>query len=406
MVINPREGYQGQNIKCSTALIRNDSKPRGAIMVFDLTNAYDKDASKVLRGFMLGDDRRSFTIRDEVDLLGQSTMYWFMNTLTDIEIDADGKGATFSRDGKKLRMEVASNADSFVVEKVPEIPLETSPTVAGMKTWPNHDKIRIKLEGSGHVGITVKLIPQINYTEDIAPAEDISIAKWYIPDGEITPAPKVNMITVNGEKLENFEPDKYLYSLKYASVDGIPQIAAEADSAEVEVRQATAQSKEAIIYVRDGSGAISQYNILFKEVAKIVSEEGYTPLQVIQVNASSEPQPENKKENVIDGDINTRWSASNMGDWVEVDLGESKRFDALKMAFYYGNQRTTKFDIAISNDGSSYEKIFMGDTTGNTEQEEVYLISGTARYIRFIGYGNSEGSPWISVNEFIPMVLK
>ena len=138
--------------------------------------------------------------------------------------------------------------------------------------------------------------------------------------------------------------------------------------------------------------------------AKIVSEENYTELPFVGVKVSSEPEAKNPAANAVDGDAATRWAANGDGEWIEIDMGEVRQFDALKMAFYLGGQRTTNFELAVSQDGVNYETIYSGDTSGNTEECETYLISGTARYIRFIGHGNSEGSAWLSVNELHPMV--
>jgi len=402
IVINPREGYQGQNIKCSTSLERRESDARGAITVFDLSNAYDADASRVLRGYMLSDDRRAFIVRDEIDLLEpDSEIYWFMHTRA--EVETDGKSAVLTQDGKKLRLSVATDANDYEISVMQAVPLPTSPVVEGMADDSNKHKIAIKLKASGHVGITVKLIPEIGYTDDIAPADNTPISAWTIPTGEIPVAPKATGITINGAPLEGFAPSKYAYTQKYAPVDGVPVIDAAAENgAQVEVIQPTLNNDESIIYVRSPLGC-SMYKIYFEKIAKIVSGEHYTPIEIKAINASSVPQPENGKENIADGNPDTRWSADSLGDWVEVDLGTVTQFDAIKMAFYLGGQRTTKFDISISDNGKDYKKIFTGDTSGNTDREEVYLISGKARYVRFVGYGNSEGSPWTSVNEFIPL---
>ena len=77
------------------------------------------------------------------------------------------------------------------------------------------------------------------------------------------------------------------------------------------------------------------------------------------------------------------------------------------MAFYLGGQRTTYFDIYVSPDGERYMPLCTDtETSGRTAGEEVYLICGSGRYIRFVGHGNSEGTFWNSLNEFIPVTAQ
>ena len=186
LVINPREGYWGQSISCTTEMTRMASKEKGAYMIFDLTNAYTEDASKVSRGFMLGDNRRSFLIRDEVTLKTESDLYWFMNTseqVASIDIAEDGKSAMLSTAvGKKLKVEFVTDADSYTLETMQMVPLPTSPTVAGMADDSGRTKLVIKLHGSGNVNLSVKLIPQMGDTADITPVDNTPIADWLIPD--------------------------------------------------------------------------------------------------------------------------------------------------------------------------------------------------------------------------------
>lgn len=411
LVINPRTGYWGQSIKCSTELTKMESKPRGASMVFDLTNAYLEDASKVYRGFMMGDDRRSFLIRDEVELLKESDLYWFMNLsdkVKDVSIDSGGKTAVLrTGDGQELKVQFVTDADSYEVYTMPMVPLPTSPTVEGMADDSSGKKLVIKLHGSGNVNLSVKLIPQIGYTEDIAEVDNTAIADWVIPDGEIPEKPLAQSIALNGVPLESFSPGRSLYSVSWMMDEKLPQLSAEAADPGIEIHIENPQSwnKPARVILKNPvNGAVTEYVFNFKMAAKIVSEENYTELPFVGVKVSSEPEAKNPAANAVDGDAATRWAANGDGEWIEIDMGEVRQFDALKMAFYLGGQRTTNFELAVSQDGVNYETIYFGDTSGNTEECETYLISGTARYIRFIGHGNSEGTTWLSVNELHPMV--
>ena len=191
LVINPRTGYQGQSIKCTTELTNLVSKDRGAYMVFDLSKAYEADADKVTRGFMLGDDRRSLLVRDEVSgLQDNSELYWFMNLDSNYgvnaTINADGKSATLTSNagGKRqtVRVEFETDADEYELYTMKQIPLPTSPIVEGMADDSDKTKLVIKLKGSGDVGISVKLIPQTGDMDGIAPVDNTPVSEWNIPD--------------------------------------------------------------------------------------------------------------------------------------------------------------------------------------------------------------------------------
>lgn len=408
IVINPREGYQGQSIKCTTELAEMESKERGAKMVFDLSSAYKEDAEQVMRGFLFGDDRRSFTIRDEVRGLPQnSELYWFMNLskdIVDIQIDSDSKSAVMTaNNGTKLKLEFTDNADSYEIGTMPMSPLPTSPKVDGAADDSARRKLYIRLKASDAVDISVKLIPQIGYVGDIPAVDDTAISDWVIPDGAMPARPTASSITVNGEQIKRFSEKTLTYLVQWPMDEALPEVGAVSD-AQISIEQTTDESKPAVVRLTAADGTVTEYIITFKKLARIVDEVGYTPLDIAGVSASSEPEEQNKKENAIDGDPKTRWSAEGNGVWIEADLGEVKTFDAIKMAFYLGSQRTTNYDIAISADGVNYETIYSGDSSGDTDECEVYKISGTARYVRFIGHGNSEGTAWISVNEFIPMI--
>jgi len=49
--------------------------------------------------------------------------------------------------------------------------------------------------------------------------------------------------------------------------------------------------------------------------------------------------------NTVDGDLNTRWSASGDGQWIQFDLGSNKKAAYIKIAFLNGSTRTSTFDI-------------------------------------------------------------
>jgi len=103
--------------------------------------------------------------------------------------------------------------------------------------------------------------------------------------------------------------------------------------------------------------------------------------------------------NAIDGDLNTRWSGQGDGAWIKFDLGSSKTVGSIKIAFHQGNQRTSSFDIQTSTDNSSWTTTYSGTSSGTTLQLESFNFADvTARYIRYVGHGNTSND-WNSLTE-------
>jgi len=115
-------------------------------------------------------------------------------------------------------------------------------------------------------------------------------------------------------------------------------------------------------------------------------------------------QDSNIPENTIDGDFTTRWSANaNDGSvYLTYDLSCKRTVTSVKIYFHKGAERTSSFKIATSNDGNSFtDATAILTSSGNTVGfEEFTLPSSTqARFIRILGFGNSEGSGWNSYEE-------
>ena len=126
-----------------------------------------------------------------------------------------------------------------------------------------------------------------------------------------------------------------------------------------------------------------------------ITVDAYT---VAAVSASAVPEEENVPENAIDDSLDTRWSAD--GDaWISFDLGESKLLGYAGIAFFNSAVRKTKFDIEVSEDGKTWEKVWSGMSVKGKEGIQGYpLENKTARYVRIYGHGNTVNE-WNSVLE-------
>jgi len=102
----------------------------------------------------------------------------------------------------------------------------------------------------------------------------------------------------------------------------------------------------------------------------------------------------------MDNNLNTRWSAEGYGEWIQYNLGTQKTVSSVKIAWYRGDKRWTKFDIKVSANGTSWTTVISQRTSsGTSKQLEAYNFNSTScQYVRITGYGNEEND-WNSITE-------
>lgn len=86
---------------------------------------------------------------------------------------------------------------------------------------------------------------------------------------------------------------------------------------------------------------------------------------------ASDNDGNNLPSNVLDNNINTRWSNQGVS-WIAGDLGSGKNICSVDIAWYLGNQRQYGYAIVISPDGNVWKDTFSGN-----EQLTVQLSTGT-----------------------------
>jgi F5/8 type C domain len=107
----------------------------------------------------------------------------------------------------------------------------------------------------------------------------------------------------------------------------------------------------------------------------------------------------NVPANLIDNNVNTRWSNLGSGSWIQLDLGSMKSICSVDVNWYRGDIRQNNFVISVSNDGTTFTNKFSGTSNLGTTAEIYSLPAGTeGRYIRIMVNGNTENQ-WASVTE-------
>jgi hypothetical protein len=111
-------------------------------------------------------------------------------------------------------------------------------------------------------------------------------------------------------------------------------------------------------------------------------------------NATANGDDGNHAANAIDNNVNTRWSNLGVGSWIQTDLGVQNTVCNVDIAWYNENVRQNDLIISVSNDGSTFTKVFTGKGTGTTLSPERYDFppNTVARFIRITVNGTHSTS--------------
>ncbi|MFK7692696.1 DUF4855 domain-containing protein [Paenibacillus sp. HJGM_3] len=92
-------------------------------------------------------------------------------------------------------------------------------------------------------------------------------------------------------------------------------------------------------------------------------------------------------ENAVDGFSSTRWSSNYVNDsWFQVDLGETKEFDTVRIDWEFARARTYK--LLVSDDKMNWTSVIQdnnGIITAHDGKETVRFSPVKARYVKFHG---------------------
>ena len=413
-IINPEEDnldYFGQDNATVPSEIRV-SKPRGAIATIDLSNAYKSWTNSALRGFMMSDDRRSITVRDEIDLKGDDNyIYWFVHTNKNVEY-LERNTAVIEKDGKKMQITVDCDAPDWSFELVPS---KTMSNVTGTvvkdtnKESQNYKTMAVIVHGaSGKVNITAKFKLADDALTDPNPV-DLPIAEWTIPDGEVTPLPTVDMIYADGEPIEDFDPAVGGYSTLVPNKETkVPTITVDTTN-RYEISQSTEFGTDTLIkvYAPNNPEVYRTYRINFYKMAALTDIDGMRRYPVAEVTCVDDFEATSPPNNVIDQNFGTRWASESKTntdktvteEWITLELDDIYPIEKVGISWMNGDSRVYKFKLEISEDGQKWTQVFNGSSkSGTTALEYTQLGGKKAKYVRYTGFGNSSNG-WNSVTE-------
>ena len=401
-VVNPDSSY-GQNLAGYGDLYMVESKPKGVIYTLDLTSAYANQVESAQRGYMLSEDRKVFTVQDEIKPIeGSNEFYWFWHTRADIDIDEEEKKATLTMDGETVTVYFDSNVDFSISKQDKLTSLPNSPVVPGQlqKAYAQAmHKIVVQFYSEGEP-ITFRAMA-VPYGQTYTRGELTPINDWTISDGSMTEGyANTDMIYVNGEPIPGFEPDRYTYSLYYPNYKSEPVITADTDGVIAEIIPRTDSSDTVAVRIagKGNPDNIKTYTITLSGTACIGLPENATELSISAATASSDDG--NPPRGAIDGSLETRWTSLNE-QWITLDLGSTKEFNTLAMMVYGNDKRRQKYDIYVSDDGENFTLVSGGLISAGTldEWEYTQFKKVSARYIKLECHATLN-SPYNSITEF------
>lgn len=390
ILFNPSDDYTGQDLDGFCEVEKFESDLRGSYAILDMTSGYKRDADRIRRGYMLTDDRRSVTIRDEATLKkSDSYGYWLCHLDTkDVEI-IDDYTAILTKNGKKLKFTIATNARSG------KLSLDEADYIEGFKNTKNSaeysrdmfKRLTFKFEGAPKdVWVQAKFIALSDPASHKA-MELSALDEWKIPDGELQTIPTLSKVIVEANPSFKFGPSETFYSVKCDSIENPPKVTAYAEDG-IEISYVWANSNTYEISASK-NGLTTKYTFEFSVPDTLPDINGKKRYPVYGVEVSATPEITNGAENLADGDTKTKWAASGDEQWATIDLGAVREVDALAISFLNG-ERIYSFDILVSNNNEDWETVYeRANSSGTADIMEILDLKRMCRYIKYVGHGSN-----------------
>ncbi len=409
LVFNPRS-EDGQDTKAPSRIVRWASSPDEAQAVVDLSEAYRRHADSVQRGLRLFDQRRALLVQDEIRAARPNDVWWFAHgdAGTDYQIAAGGREVVLTRNGKLCRAVLLSPAGA-TFEVLPARPLPTSPDPPMQHQNKGLKKLAVHLPQAANVTISVLFRPRFAFEPEEARRPEVPpIADWKLPPAP----PQLAGLAVGGTPLADFTPQVFTYTVEVpAGTTAAPTVTATPAAGQRAVVTAAAgvPGTAQLVVTDPATNRTATYLVRFGH-PPAPARQGKThypataaTMRGITVTASGHDG--NEPKNVLDDDPDTRWSASGEAEWLAFDFGTPRRVEAVRIAWYSGDQRQSRFRIETSSDAKTWRAAFAGQSSGKTADLETYRLDqpATVRYLRLACGGNTENL-WNSITtvRFVP----
>src|SRR5207249_430712 len=133
------------------------------------------------------------------------------------------------------------------------------------------------------------------------------------------------------------------------------------------VPKITAMSLMTVLLLSVVSGSISQFNLSHIVSAHTQKSDIANACQKVGISSIiAGGNDGHVPANVLDNNLNTRWSNLGIGSFIQADLGGQKTICSVDIAWYRGNLRVNNFVISVSNDGNAFTRVLAGKSSGTT----------------------------------------
>lgn len=186
----------------------------GSIAIYDVSSVYSDNTNYSHRGFKVGDDRQSLTIRDEFSAKSDMPAHWFMCTPADVEI-IDNNNAILTEAGKRLKMEVVTNVPGYKLTVGAAEPLPTSPKIEGQDANEGYSRIAVELPLKANTDyyVMVKLSDYDTITTDIG-TDNAYLSEWRLPQPETQPLSRKVLDFESFESNTDYTDDNFEVQLR------------------------------------------------------------------------------------------------------------------------------------------------------------------------------------------------
>jgi hypothetical protein len=128
----------------------------------------------------------------------------------------------------------------------------------------------------------------------------------------------------------------------------------------------------------------------------------YLDIENITANGfETDPADFHPPSDAIDGSSSTWWSYNGDNPWIDISLYGPQSICGVYVQWNKGNERSYTFEIEVSQDGNTYEKIFEGHNKKGSTASETYsfpdIVEG--KFVKLTVTSTSSNDGWASIQE-------
>ncbi|WP_163933700.1 heparinase II/III family protein [Paraferrimonas sp. SM1919] len=378
LVINPEPHRYQHDVTAHPKITNMHSNSLMSMAQIDLSDAYPA-ADKVLRGYQYDRAARRFLIQDQVTLKENGEIYWFYHTPADIKLVNDGKSALLEINNKRFRLDLHSEIKTARFTIVDDAPLVKAKLPVKDTPIPDRKKLSIKLTGKGEFKFAVAgySIGSDSELSDFSAKALPDIENWRLPRGQLAPL----TLSINGDKVTLPVNDSH-HLITLPEGEMVTILFA---GKRYQLSLADNQQQKVVKLTNDK-------RTLFVELRKKL-----TAIDDSEFSFSTDLGEQFDVSQLRDGKLTTYYSASSLNNnerverFIDANFKTATFVKGLDIQFANGFQREFYFDVEVSSDGNTFEKVLHGVSNLGQHSQRFYLNHDKAvKTVRIRANGNSK----------------